>query len=70
MAAGPCAPASMIIEGVPGSIAYLFVGSDSYTQGGAGHPTNEYAYTMNFTGIVTTVAVENASWDSVKSLYR
>lgn len=70
MVAGPCAPASMTITGEPGSVAFLFVASQSYSQADANHMYNEFIYTSSFTGLLAIVDTEEATWDSVKSLYR
>jgi hypothetical protein len=57
----------MTIQGAPGDIIWLWVGSSTFTG-----PVNEYPYLCTFTGLEegTTIATESVSFDGIKSLYR
>ena len=70
MEVGPCLPATMTIDAVPGEVIWLWVGpQDLYPPPGfVGH---EYDYVMTLDGIQPgPVATVNRSWSAVKSLYR
>jgi len=70
MTAGPCAPATMVIEGSEGDIVWLWVGPTLFSAP-AGFVENEYDYVSYFTGLHSgVVATEPISFDSIKSLYR
>ncbi len=66
---GPCAPATMIIQGAPGSIVWLWVGPSVFAAPG-GFVGNEYMWVSDFVGLEGTVATESITFDGVKSLYR
>ncbi len=65
-----CSPQVMVIQGTPGETVWLWVGSTSFTPP-AGYVGNEYPYHCYLTGLMEgTVAVEEVSFDGIKSLYR
>ncbi len=66
--AGPCAPATMTLQGNPGDTVFLWVGPSEYTPP-VGFVGNEYDYTGHFAGL-EAVATSVKSFGSVKSLYR
>ncbi len=69
MLVGPCNPLTMVVQGAPGDIVWLWVGSSTFA-GPMG--SQEYPYLCNFTGLEAgeTVATEGISFDGIKSLYR
>jgi len=60
---GPLDPATMTITGVPGSVVWFWVGSQTFWNG----YTYEYDYVL-WTNLVP-VATQNHSWSSVKALF-
>ena len=68
--AGPCALASMTIEGNPGDVVWLCITPREYTPP-MGFDGYEYNYTTYFYGLNSgVVPTANLSLDRIKSLYR
>ncbi len=66
--AGPCTPATLVLQGNPGDVIMLWVGPTEYG-GPAGN--QEFNYVGDFTGLMPgVVATDNVSFDGIKSLYR
>ena len=68
--AGPCLPATLMVQGEPGDIVMLWVGPTEYSPpfGFVGH---EFNYVGHFTGLASgTVPTDNFSFGAVKSMYR
>ena len=67
---GPCESLTMVIEGVPGELVWLWVGASEYSQP-QGVTVQEYSYLSHFTGLMGgTVTTDQVTFDSIKSLYR
>jgi len=71
MLVGPCLPLTMVIQGAPGDIVWLWVGASEFSAPG-GFVGNEYMYMSTFTGLYPgdTIATEEVTFDGIKSLYR
>ncbi len=69
--AGPCAPATMLIQGNPGDVIMVWVGPTEYS-GPGGFSGPEFDYVALFSGLDANgwISTENLSLDSIKSLYR
>ncbi len=63
---GPCTPGTMIVTGTPGSTVWFWVGPTTFSSPD-GSDVFEYDYLINVSG---TVATENHSLSSVKSLFK
>jgi hypothetical protein len=59
---GPCSPATMVIDGAPGSTVWFWIGSTTFEG-----PVNEYDYVL-YTNL-GAVATESSSWSAVKGLF-
>lgn len=67
---GPCVPGTLILQGDPGEIIWLWVGPTEFT-GPPGFEGYEYHYISTFTGLQAgVIATDRVSFDSIKSLYR
>ena len=62
---GQLSPAGFTVTGVPGTDAWIWVGSTVFEQP-PGAPDNEYLYVLHLEGVV---AVKNHSWSDVKTLF-
>ncbi len=71
MTAGPCAPATLILQGDPLEIITIWIGPTEYG-GPAGFTGHEFDYVAHFTGLREwgCIATEKLSFDGIKSLYR
>jgi hypothetical protein len=68
--AGPCAPATIAVQGNPGDLVWLWIGPTTYDPP-AGFVGYEYNYAATFSGLYATeIATESVSFDGIKSLYR
>ncbi len=67
--AGPCAPATMVIQSAPGALVWLWVGPTTFEAPG-GFVGHEYMYICDLVGLSETVATESITFDGIKSLYR
>jgi hypothetical protein len=68
--AGPCMPNTMIIEGDPGDVLWLWVGPTEFAAP-YGFEGYEYNYMSTFNGLLPPVtASESVSFGGIKSLYR
>ncbi len=68
---GPCgAPGTMVIQGYPGEVLCLWVGSSNFSNPDESKP-DEYLWASSFEGLMPLcLATENVSFDEIKSLYR
>ncbi len=69
---GPCAPGTMVIQGNPGDMLWLWVGPTTYVPP-TGFTGFEYDYVMTMGGIIQyggTTATEKITLDRIKTLYR
>jgi len=63
-----CEPATLTVSGhAPGEIVWIWVSSARFTPPGWGF--EEYEYLLWISGLETGVAVEAASWSTIKALY-
>ncbi len=68
--AGPCSPATLLIQGNAGEVVWLWVGPTDFFSP-LGFEGYEYNYVSTYTGLFAgVVATENVSFGSIKSLYR
>lgn len=65
---GACDPGAMTISGSPGSFAWLWIGSTTFTPPS---DVNAYNYVIHFSGLAPQpVTTQAATWTTVKSLFR
>ncbi len=68
--AGPCEPATLMLQGAPGEVLWLWVGPSVYAPP-EGFEGNEFDYICFFVGLEDgVVTTDRVSFDRVKSLYR
>ncbi len=68
--AGPCQPATMTIQGNPGTVVLLWVGPTEYSAP-PGFSGYEFNYVCDFTGLAPgVVPTTEFSFDAIKTMYR
>ncbi len=67
--AGPCAPAVMVVTGVPHTTVWLWTGAVTFTSPDGTTPY-EFDYTVMLSGLeADVVAVQGRSWSTIKSIF-
>jgi len=66
---GPCMYGSLLIQGQPGDMIWLWVGPPNMSPPG-GFEGHEYDYVFTLSGLEGTVSVEHRSLSSIKGLFR
>lgn len=66
----PCEPQTLIINGTPGDLVWLWAGASTYDPP-AGFVGYNYNYQMDFVGLQEgPIATEETTFDNIKSMYR
>ncbi len=64
----PCTPQTLVLNGSPGDVAWLWLGPESYNIP-SGFSGNDFNYVLRFEGLFG-VPVEQSTWGDVKAMYR